>query len=186
MQVVTQEARQAEIAKYDEAYRDPRYNMKPWRQEILADWLEKYPPSSYLDVGCGRGESLAIATALGYVAVGAEVVEKLCDVHRVVHILGAHKLPFQDLAFSSVSCLDVLEHVLEGDVPAVLSEISRVAVYGILLGISRKPGPLHITIKPEEWWMEQVRANMRGDVSMAYVEETPNFKQPYTWVEVIR
>lgn len=180
--------RRVEIARYDEAYEDPRYNMKRWRQELLREWLmtaKAVGHRTYLDVGCGRGESLQIACFLGFTVAGCEVVESLCGSAAVEHIRGAHDLrTYSDDSVDVVSCLDVMEHILEDDVPGVLREIWRVANHAVLLGISCKAGPMHPTIFPPAWWVDQVEANMGGNVSVIFEDKIKPIKQPYVWISV--
>lgn len=182
------ERRLAEIAKYPEAHKDPRYDMKPWRQELLREWLAAIPPdeggAAYLDVGCGKAESLIIAGNFGLDGQGCDVVESLCKRLDVDLIEGAHSLPYDDGQFSYTTCNDVMEHILEEDIPTVLSELSRVTSHAVLLGISRKPGPLHITIESEIWWLEAIRANMAGTATVVFADRIPDIKKPYLWVEV--
>ena len=181
-----EEQRLLETAKYEEAHRHPKYNMKDWRQAIVRNWLRAPWPSglTFLDVGCGKAETLDIAKGLAIDARGCDIVSYLAERDDVDLIEGAHDLPYMDEEFDLTSCNDVLEHIIEEDVPAVLREIRRVTRHGILLGISRKPGPLHITIKSEEWWMEKIWENMAGEASIVCAEEIPRVKQPYTWVEI--
>lgn len=177
--------RLAEVAKYEAAHRHPKYNMKEWRRQILFDWLSESRGTTYLDVGCGKAETLDIATeACGWEARGCDVVDYLCERGDVDLIEGAHKLPYDTDQFHITSCNDVLEHVIEDDVPAVLSELSRVTRRDVLLGISRKKGPLHITIKSEEWWLEKIAENMAGTHQVVFADRVPKIKQPYLWVEI--
>lgn len=87
----------------------------------------------HLDVGCGRGEFVeALVTHAGRRAFGVDAEwAKLADstrnpgaVGRVVQLASRSPLPFADSTFSSVSLLDVLEHVWSEK--EVLSEIHRV------------------------------------------------------------
>ncbi len=93
---------------------------------------------SFLDVGCGRGEVLDHAEALGYLVKGTEIVEDLLDPPRIVYAEG-WALPFRDNAFHVVSCLDVLEHLLPGDEVKVLAEIERVAHSWVMLTANNRP-----------------------------------------------
>jgi len=158
--------------------------MKEWRQGILRDWLRQFPSASYLDVGCGKAESLRIARGIGLKSRGCDVVDYLCGEDNIDHIMGAHSLPYAGRSFDLVTCNDVMEHILEDDVPGVLREIRRVAGLAILLGISRKPGPLHVTIKSEEWWLHQVE-DMDGFQSVRFRDRIPKVKQPYVWIEIL-
>ncbi len=180
--------RRAEVAKYEVAHKHPKYDMKPWRQSILADWLfamsaEGY--TSYLDVGCGKAETMLLAGGLNMNARGCDVVDYLCERDDVDLIEGAHNLPYYTEKFDVTSCNDVMEHIPEHDVPLVLREIWRVTRHAVLLGISRKPGPLHITIRTEEWWLEKIRENTpSGTAAVVFADRIPKIKQPYMWVEV--
>ena len=178
------ERRLIETAKYEEAHRHPKYDMKPWRQEIVREWLSKAPGSNYLDVGCGKAETIDLAKGHGWFARGCDVVSYLADRDDVDLIEGAHDLPYTDGQFAVSTCNDVLEHIIEEDVPQVLAEIRRVTRRAILLGISRKPGPLHITIKSEEWWLDQIRENMAGTATVVYADRIKPIKQPYLWVAI--
>ncbi len=176
-----------EVAKYEEAHRHPRYDMKPWRQKIVADWLDTAKlqgHTNYLDVGCGKAETLQIARDIGMSARGCDVVGYLCESSHIDLIAGAHDLPYATDAFDVTSCNDVMEHIIEQDVPTVLVEIERVTRHAVLLGISRKPGPLHITIRSEEWWLGMIRCNMEGRASVVFADRIPEIKQPYLWVSV--
>jgi ubiquinone/menaquinone biosynthesis C-methylase UbiE len=88
--------------------------------------------AAHLDFGCGDGRFLVglksknIGRLVG-VDVSREAAEQArakCGDAEIVHIDGSSPLPFADAEFSSVSLLDVLEHVGEPD--ALLAELHRV------------------------------------------------------------
>ncbi len=71
--------------------------------------------------------------------------------------------------FDGVICTDMLEHIEEADIPAILDELIEFATAGgfVFLGISCRPSskrPLpdgrnvHVTIKPPFWWIEKIEA----------------------------
>ena len=103
------ERRAFEHAKYVRAYQANNYGMGWSRMmDAVADLVELPDRGSYLDVGCGRGEMLAHATALGFEPVqGTEIVPSLIDGARVVRA-EVHELPFKDLKFDVVSLFDVI------------------------------------------------------------------------------
>ncbi len=87
---------------------------------------------AHLDYGCGDGRLLfglankGIARLVG-TDVSREAVRLAkvrCSDMEIVHIDGRAALPFAEAEFSSISLLDVLEHVDEPD--AVLAELCRV------------------------------------------------------------
>jgi len=88
--------------------------------------------AAHLDFGCGDGRFLAglknkgIGRLVG-ADVSREAVEQAkarCGDAEIVHVDGSSPLPFADSEFSSISLLDVLEHVDEPD--ALLAELHRV------------------------------------------------------------
>lgn len=184
-----QERRQAEIERY---HRPEYYGlMRGWRQVLLREWLTTHishravgEKVNYLDVGCGMGESLDIAAELGLTARGCETLPEVCERENVDMIPGAHELPYFADAFALTSCNDVMEHILEDDVPQVLKEISRVTSGAVLLGISRHPGRFHITIKDENWWLAMIQEYMTGTAEVVFADRIPKIKQPYVWVSI--
>ena len=104
-------ARAIEIAKYEKCYADPAYRMMGARQALLVNLLGDGRGLSYLDVSCGRGESLIVARSAGFdVIVGTEAVDALIDgPDKVKAVLP--DLPFGDRSFDVVSCFDVMEHI---------------------------------------------------------------------------
>jgi SAM-dependent methyltransferase len=88
--------------------------------------------SAHLDYGCGDGRFLVglAGKGLGRIVgadVGRDAVQRAkaaCRGAQVVHVDGRAALPFAAGEFSSISLLDVLEHVDEQD--ALLGELHRV------------------------------------------------------------
>jgi len=166
-----EERRQIEIAKYERCYKHDSYQMGRDRVREWADYLvhARRDPKirCVLDVGCGRAESLNMALDAGLeVAHGCEVVDDLVG-GRVMRMEGIHYLPVPDTEYDLVSCQDVLEHVLEDDVPAGLRELVRVAKRRIYISVAwfsstwRKAGvheELHVCRHETQWWLDQITA----------------------------
>lgn len=158
-----EERRAAEVAKYVKAYQFPVYRLGEDRGLIVKELLCERPDlrASYLDVGCGRGESLEIAKKIGYgLVVGVDVVEVAPD-GLVVIKAPAWNLPFEDNGYETVTCFDVMEHLLPEDAELAVREMARVAerrlvitisnledIFGKFLGV----GHLHINRRPYEAW----------------------------------
>ena len=85
--------RQAEIARYGPEYWGI---MRLWRQDIVRAWLEKHRPSTpkptYLDVSCGKGETMAIGRSLHFESRGCEVAPWLCERLDVDLYPGLHNM----------------------------------------------------------------------------------------------
>lgn len=187
-----EQRRHAEVEKYRRVYRDyPNYTNREVRIELTREWLKKWPQAvTLLDVGCGLGEVLDMAREETIAPRGCEVLGELCHRGDVDWIPGAHDLPYPDDDFDLVTCTDVMEHLLEDDVPDALREIARVARGPILLTICHRedtpgkygPDKLHITVHPREWWEEQIREHMGAEPMALY---TDRVNENGTWFEVM-
>lgn len=163
-------AQAAEIAKYQKVYAAlPGYAMGEARQiaarRALGERVDLFH-LPILDVGCGRGEALRIAREVGYRGgicgldpVNANRAAKPWPVVKGV----AWDLPFDAAEFGTVTCWDVLEHLLPDDQGLALAEIGRVASRRILVSIGMHSsagwgdvGELHVGLRSEEEWAEML------------------------------
>lgn len=152
--------RSAEIAKYATAYRNDIYRMTDCLKASLERVLAPMQRGSYLDIGTGRGESLNLATGMGFGPVrGTEVVEYLLSDR--VEYAEVHDLPFKTGQFDVVSCLDVLEHLDPPDTVDALHEIRRVAKRAVVVSAADYSAvwagvELHVNAKPYDEWRRLV------------------------------
>ena len=108
------------------------------RTRILSEWMSD--GETYLDVGCSDGEVVGSVGSRCSKAVGLDVDTRTMTEARKRYpdfdfVLGsADNLPFEDESFTTVSMLDVLEHVPNPE--KSLSEIDRVLKPGGYLIIS--------------------------------------------------
>jgi len=98
------------------------------REAIAFEWLEK--GEVFLDVGCGKGR-LCIAAKQKYKKIyGCDISDELVidlkrkDIYACKLDLNTQKLPFSNDYFDGITCLDVIEHVV--DPHFLLEEIKRV------------------------------------------------------------
>lgn len=156
----TEEKRQHEIRRYEQAYEFPQYGMGQKRQLQAARILKDLPNGSLLDVGAGRGEGIEIARMSGHNPVmGIEPVPYLADGETILGGV-ATDIPFATESFDTVMCLDVLEHLIPEDVEPALIELRRVASKFVFLTASDQPhnfkhlGDMHISKRPINEWQE--------------------------------
>lgn len=160
--------RHSEEAKYPGAYQDSGYRMGSDRMRCAREDLSALQPGSLLDVGCGRGEVLALAESMGHSVQGVEVVPDLIDGQRVVYGL-AYELPFPDKSFNHVTMFDVMEHLLPEDSERVCRELERVATDTVILTVSNishvhRGVEMHINRRPYEEWDRDFRRWFSGEV----------------------
>jgi len=165
-------ARQAEIQKYREVYaRHDSYRMHDDRLRPVRAALVGLS-GSLLDVSCGRGELLTAAEQLGFGPVrGTEAVAALCDGERVVEAQ-IHALPFAPASFDVVTCVDVLEHLLEDDIVPGLLELQRVTKGTLLLAAADYRTQwdgveLHPSARPYPEWERLFKRVLSGTVIWA-------------------
>ena len=122
-----------------------------------------------LDVGCGPGLCVKAMCESGHDAYGVDLAtlpemwEKNGVKDRCI-TANAKYLPFSDGEFGVVTCMDVLEHIREEDVPQVLRELFRVSnkITALSISLLEENEPVygriysHITIHDSGWWKEQL------------------------------
>jgi len=185
------EARARERNRYDAAYANPKYRMGADRFMAAVSMIRERPDlsESILDVGTGRGELLKAAWMLGVKRIqGTEVVPELLNLPTdPFHICFSNAWDLRygnggsmpDRGYQTVTCLDVLEHLLPEDAEPTMKELARVAEHRIIVTASNIKsdyggdlGELHINRKPyEEWnadfmrWMPDWNVAWRMDKS---------------------
>lgn len=91
------------------------------------------PLDSVLDLGCGRGDLMALCAPRAGLVVGSDLaltmvrvsLENLADYENVRVVCSpAEELPFADASFNAVILADVVEHLV--DVPGCLVECLRI------------------------------------------------------------
>ena len=135
----------------------------PKEPEWVLDWLERTPPGSFVDYGCGGGDLLVGATTRGWRALGVELAPDV--VNETSRRTGLPVLTVEGAlgkgAFADVLHLgDVLEHLtdLDREMPRILSLI--------------KPGGLLLAQGPLEangnlfTWMLRLARSLRGRPSI--------------------
>lgn len=166
---------------YRQMHRSPRnfsgYSIKASVDDIalLAERTRLFlgdEPLRLLDYGCGKG----------YQYLEKRVHEKWGGELPYCYDPGVPQLSEKPSErFHGVICTDVMEHIEEADVPAVLSEIfdyvadgpSFACFYISCRSSRRKRLPdgrdVHVTIKPPEWWEDRIRRFHREDGLIIHV-----------------
>ncbi len=153
--------------KYEKAYGEmPDYRMGSARLEVVQkDILSMPAGASYLDVGCGRGETLELARKRGIDAWGVDIVPGLQN-ERVIDA-DICDLPFEDGQFDYVSCYDVLEHLPPGTEQKALDELGRVAGKQLIMTTNDKESKLpsgevlHINRRARQAWEDDIMARWK-------------------------
>ena len=148
---------------------DIRY---PLFHSIAATLVEKYHPSSVLDLGCGKGHMVYALDELGVESFGVDFSEYAIN-HSPENIRGrlvkadlaSEVLPFETGKFDMITALGLLEHLKNVD--HAIGEMKRVLQPGgtvfirtpkrsievalRMLGLS---DPTHINVRPRAYWVK--------------------------------
>lgn len=155
----------SEREKYARVFAFPGYG-KVGHALKYADHLLRRAPagSTVADFGCGRGGSFRPFVEAGMVVVPVDHIDALSPEwrnHPKVRPLSVVNLwegPLPDVDYAV--CTDVMEHIPPAYVDRVLDNIAGAVMAGCLWTIchvqdvwgQRIGAPLHLTIKPPEWW----------------------------------
>lgn len=152
------ERRKSEQEKYVRVYQQSEYRMGVLRAMDTVRDLKCLPMrGSLVDVGCGRGEMLEEARAMGFgPVIGVEVVPELVNGTTVVSG-EVHALPFADKSYDVATMWDVIEHLVPGDDEAACRELARVARRHVMITANNLDSKslgvqLHINKRPYEEW----------------------------------
>jgi SAM-dependent methyltransferase len=154
------------MISYDDIYRtNSHYKMGAHRRVWVRDWLAKLTPGRVLDIGCGRGEAMRFAAALGYDAHGIETAPSLCTGNVIEG--SVLDIPESLGRFDLVLCLDVLEHLEADEIEPALNQIKSVsdsALISIGLGPAMQVDgvDLHITQHTPAVWASELRSVLSG------------------------
>jgi len=173
---------------YEELYQHG-YNgaNKPVGGRFFYELNKKITYSKMLDIGCSRGQIVERAGKReGTTACGIDVAETAVNdaKNRGLDCVCASvmKIPFEDSAFDLVTCFDMLEHLVEEDVPKSLTEIGRVSSRYIALQVATthsknkqphliKTEGIHATLWPFEKWVDVIKLMIPSTEFMKYTRK---------------
>lgn len=186
-----------ERAKYEQMWEHEDYRkFSPGLHALerlhLADHFRSLGVRSILDAGCGSGKFMRRILeqhAQEFTIRGFDIAANCLDPWFADKMtpgfltLGClwdeGSLPAPN---DAVVCTDVMEHIPTEHVPAVLRNLRSASSKCVFLGIALFPdafgpkvigAPLHLTVKPVEWWREQAVAAGLTEISGA-VQKHPD------------
>lgn len=132
------------------------------RGEVHNPWTDT--PITILEIGCGNGILCELLASMSFDVTGVdlfdnEIIYKREGYKFVQQNLVYSPYPFEDRQFDYCISFDVLEHLEEKHIDAILREMARLS-RGIILKVScHGIPPLHITVKTPGWWLNKLTEN---------------------------
>jgi len=150
----------AEQAKYRKMWDQPEYRVWSPGEESADEAMEAFGRSSVIDFGCGEGRALDRFLAASMIAVGVDLV----PLHDAAIEACLWDLPDSLKPAAWGFCADVMEHLPEDKVDAVLANIASKVRMGCYFRISTLPDgmgcligeTLHLTVRDGQWWRTKV------------------------------
>lgn len=136
----------------------------------IADLVGEFKSRRLLDYGCGLGWQYTRERA--HNAWGTEM-----PVLYDPAVYGREMRPAGP--FDGVICTDVLEHVPEDELDAVLRDIAGFAAQWAFISVCCRPskhirlpigGNVHVTVQPIEWWWARLAPFFDGKVRLVLKE----------------
>lgn len=158
----------AEAEKYDRVWTYEAYRRKNHSVNCMEKWPDRFEVESVIDFGCGNG-AFSLEMHNRGVEVLAIDISGNAPSQECKDALGKnfivqplwHAVPRR--AQLGVCC-DVMEHMDERTVPMVLETIAsacdrlflKIAKFNEGWGTKVIQQRLHLTVQPDEWWLEQL------------------------------
>lgn len=133
----------------------------------MIEYIKSLKPDSIVDVGCGFGNFCHMATEFIPNVYGVDIASvktgNVIENEKITFIdSDALSLDLPDKSVDYVVSFDCLEHCLEEDIDGIIKNFARIAKKGFVFSIAyRQAGErsnhdeyLHMTVKPESWWLE--------------------------------
>jgi SAM-dependent methyltransferase len=166
-----------EAARYRKLWESAQYREIAPGEYCAMEFLNRAKPepdATLIDFGCGTGRGGALLAKVGKLRVTlVDFADNSLDVEvakfcrerpeRIgFHVADLTKTLPMNAAYGY--CTDVLEHIPTDDVPTVLRNILAsarnvffsIALFDDVHGKRLSDGPLHLTVKPAEWWRQQL------------------------------
>lgn len=122
--------------------------------KMVEPWIQIARPRSILDYGAGQ----------------SRMVEEIRSPGLAVRDRYDPAIPEIALAprqrYDLVTCIDVLEHLDESEVAAVVADVAAFGDKALFVVDTKKAGTIlpngenaHATVRPGEWWLDRIRLN---------------------------
>jgi len=141
------------LSQYAELHRTRAYGATGRNKlKLIEPWIQIARPRSMLDYGAGQSRMIDEIRSIGL---------KVRDRYDpAIAEISTHKQIHYDL----VSCIDVLEHLDEQEVSAIVADIAKLGANAVFVVDTKVAGTIlpngenaHATVRPGSWWLSKIR-----------------------------
>jgi len=187
---VEDESSEGSVAALDEGWREQGYRLLEDRfrgtEEEIAERVATYLPhlpanGEVLDLGCGRGEALAVLAQEGLSPRGVDLSAEMVEACREQGMIAERGDLLQALAESAegslagVISLHVIEHLRGDDVESLVRLAWRALQPGGAL-ILETPNPLSIVVAARNFWRDPTHRRPIHPETLAFLLELVGFQ----------
>lgn len=155
------------LEQYAEIHSRQRYgNGSAKARRWIEPWVLVRRPASILDYGAGQSKMVELLQAKT-LSVRHRFDPAIPEISNVPHS-----------RYDIVTCTDVLEHLDEAEIPAVLSHIRSLTTHAIIAADTRPADTVlpngenaHATVQPPEWWAARI-TEVFGSAELVHVTGT--------------
>lgn len=166
-----------ESEKYKKERDSRGYGRGNHGKEIIG-FIKDLNIESLLDVGCGFGNFCNDVSDFIPEVYGADIAS-VCSGNTIknpkIKFIDSDALNINlpDNSVDIITSFDCLEHCLEDDIVPIMENFKRIAKKGFAFSIAyRQAGErsnhgefLHMTVKPEDWWIEKIEKTTGAKLS---------------------
>lgn len=157
-----------EREKYEKVWADPRYREHSPGERLVEKAIGELGMrhgQSVIDYGCGTGRAVEKFTRAGFITLGIDHAGNCLDPDVLGRFMRACLWDLPAISSDWAFCTDVMEHIPEEKVDEVLTRMRANTGCGAFLQIAFNPDgfgpmligePLHLTLKPANWWTEKL------------------------------
>ena len=161
---IARDLERLEREKYEKVWEDDRYRRYSPGEGLVHEAfmsMNMKPGDSLIDYGCGTGRALEHFIGWGLTVTGVDIAENCMETD--VNFVRACLWNLPDLQSTWGYCTDVMEHIPEEMVLPVLEQIAERSERGVFFQIALTKDasgplilgePLHLTVKPMDWWFD--------------------------------
>jgi hypothetical protein len=150
----------------------PGYSIEPYVPRI-AELIRSTEPTSLLDYGCGEGKQYTLR----------RVHDAWGGMMPTLYDPGVPRLDSRPTGqFDATISTDVLEHVPEAELDAVIADIAEYTRIWAFISVCCRPAKsnkwlpggrnVHVTVKPKAWWVDRL-VNQWPDRANLFIDFTP-------------